>query len=324
MPDRPINPDTRLLLLLFILFYMNTPPSHDETPESQVFGVIGPPGIGKTVAMNIVRDEANRLELGNRLNLGRPITVGVARKSTTRASRTEDEMKESGLEVGTGPGQFDPDTMIGVYTLSNNGAMYGYRPEELNKDTADLLIAEPSLHHLTEIEEYLGDRLTTTFLAATRQYRLDRLGGRGTEDPAEVRRRVIEGDSQIIMADVLRAPLGMSVEDLTDPAMVEIFRNLRSAESEEATAAGIEALEQYLLAYVQEPDAEKAAKYATTTAKNFAEEVRHLHVKDGVTYIANVVTVDESYLSKNPLQDGKFREAILAIVGDVLAEQLTA
>ena len=298
---------------------MNAPSNHEE--ESIVFGFMGPPGIGKTVAMNIVEDEANRAELGKRLGIEGPVTVDVVRKSTTRDNRGKDDrLKESGLAVGTEPGQFNPDTMIGVYTLSNNGAMYGYRPEELNKKTARILIAEPSLHHLTEIEEYLGDRLTTTFLAATRQYRLDRLGGRGTEDPAEVRRRALEGDSQIIMANILNAPLGKPVEELTDAKMVELFMDIRTAEEGADLENAIAALRQYLHDYVQEQDEAKAAKYDAATAKSMAEELRHLHVKEGVQYIANVITVDESFLSDNPIVSGKFRDAMLKIVEDALSE----
>lgn len=296
---------------------MNSP-SHDyDDQDSIVFGIIGAPGIGKSVAMRIVEDEDNRKAVGIELGREGPITVGVARKTTTRPNRGEDDrMKESGVPVD----EFNNSEMVGVYTLSNNGAQYGYRPSELNKKGFDLLIAEPSLHHLTDVEEYLGDRLSTMMLVASREYRLARLGERGTDDMAEVRRRVLEGDAQIIMANILGAHMEMSVEDLTDPKMVELFLNIRSAADMEEAAQHIAALRQYLLDYVGETDAEKAEKYATTTAKNFAEEVRHLHVKEGQEYIANVVTIDDSFLSKSPISEGKFRAAILRIVGDVLRE----
>jgi len=293
----------------------------NEEISSKVIGFMGPPGIGKSVAMNIVEHEPNRVAIGEMANLGRPLTVGVARKSTTRASRTEDRMKESGLKVGTGEGEFNPDTMVGVYTLSNNGAMYGYRPEELNKQGVDVLIAEPSLHHLTEMKEFLQDRLETTLLVATRDYRLARLGGRGTEDMAEVRRRVIEGDSQIIMAEILGAPLGKSASELTDARMTELFMEIRNAA--EGEVAGIVAkLEQYLIDYVQDPDAEGAASYAKKSAANFAEEVRHLAPKQGQSYIENVVTVDDSFLSSDVLNEGKFREAILEIVAQSVRSKM--
>lgn len=289
----------------------------NEQGEALVIGFMGPPGIGKSVAMNIVEHAPNREAVGKMLNLDRPITVGVARKSTTRASRTEDRMKESGLSVGTGPDQFDPEAMIGVYTLSNNGAMYGYRREELNKSGVDVLIAEPSLHHLTEVKDFLQDRLVTTLLVATRDYRLARLGGRGTEDMAEVRRRVIEGDSQIIMAEILGAPLGKTASELTEPRMVELFTKIRNAQ-EDAVAGAIAELQQYLVDYVQDPDAAAAASYAEKSAKNFAEEVRHLAPQQGRSYIENVVTVDDTFLSSDVLNEGKFREAILNIVSSSL------
>lgn len=296
---------------------MNSPSNDHDEQESIVFGIIGAPGIGKSVAMRIVEDEENRKAVG--VDLGRgPIKVGVARKTTTRPNRgADDRMKESGVPAE----EFANGEMIGVYTLSNNGAQYGYRASELNQTGYDLLIAEPSLHHLTEVEEYLGDRLSTMMLVASRQYRLDRLGGRGTEDMAEVRRRVLEGDAQIIMANILGAPMEKSVEELTDPKMVELFLNIRSAADMDEAAPHIAALRQYLMDYVGEADAEKAAKYADTTSKSFAEEVRHLHVKEGEEYISNVVTVDDSFLSEDPIRDGKFRAAILDIVGDVLREE---
>ncbi len=272
------------------------------TKEPLVLGFMGPPGTGKTVAMEIVEHEPNRQAVGQTLGLGRALNVGVARKSTSRPSRgADDRLKESGVAVE----EFDKPEMIGVYTLSNNGAKYAYRASALQADGVDVLIAEPSLHHIEDVKNYLGGRLFTIFLAASRAYRLARLSGRGTEDPVEVRKRVLEGDAQIIIASMLGAEMSQGADALTDATMLEIFKKIH-ATTDDAT---VTELAQYLSAYAG-GDADAAKKYGDSTAKLFAEDIRHVH--GGKKAIEHVITLDDSYLSKDPKNEGKYREEILA------------
>lgn len=270
--------------------------------EPLVLGFMGPPGTGKTVAMEIVEHEANRKAVGDTLGLGRLLNVGVARKSTSRPSRgADDRLKESGVDEA----EFDKPEMIGVYTLSNNGAKYAYRESALRAEGVDVLIAEPSLHHIEAVKLHLGGRLFTIFLAASREYRLARLSGRGTEDPVEVRKRVLEGDAQIIIASMLGAEMSQGADVLTDSLMVEIFTKIQDSDDDLAVGQ----LSQYLADYAG-GDAEAAKKYGDTTAKLFAHDIRHVH--GGQKAIEHVITLDDSYLSKDPKNEGKYREEILA------------
>jgi hypothetical protein len=47
------------------------------------------------------------------------------------------------------------DEFVGEYTLTNNNAKYAYSKAELDQDDKDVLVAEPSIWHLSEIKEYL-------------------------------------------------------------------------------------------------------------------------------------------------------------------------
>ncbi len=287
-------------------------------PLPIVLGFMGPPGIGKTVAMNIIEDHKNRILVTENLGWDRTLEVGVARKSTTRENRgADDRLKESNLSDQ----EFDAGNMIGEYTLSNNGKRYGYRESELNKPGADLLIAEPSLHHLEAINAYLRDRLQIVLLASSRQYRMDRLGGRGTENQAEVRRRVLEGDAQLIIAEMLKAPLKHTAMEWTDSTMVKIFTDIRDANSIDDARLHIDTLAEYLADFAKDPDQVTGKKLADKAAQSFAEEIHHLPHANGHTLIDHVLEVDESYLSRDPLRRGKYRYKLLQTVGDILVDR---
>ena len=94
------------------------------------------------------------------------------------------------------------DQYVGEYTLTNNNAKYAYPVNELNKE-ADILVAEPSIHHLSVMKAHLKDRLVVILIAADTEYRKVRMNGRGTEEESQVNKRVIEGDVQIYIASKL-------------------------------------------------------------------------------------------------------------------------
>ncbi len=286
----------------------------DIVINTPIVGFMGPPGNGKSVAINTVEYADNRVEMGERLNLGRPLNVGVARKSTSRGGRgADDRFKISGLPESA----FDDPNMIGVYRLSNNNALYGYHANDLRaSEGTDLLIAEPSLHHITELKDRIRGRFHVVFFASDRAYRDARLNGRGTEDPVEVKKRILEGDAQMIMANMLGAHMARGVEELTDPDMVALFAAVRSAKDDAARAQAEAELKTYLAAYVG-GDAATTEKYATSTAKLYAGDVAHLEVGADKS-IDHVITFDPSYITKNPMQEGKFRKEILEQVEGVL------
>ncbi len=274
--------------------------------ETPILGIMGPPGNGKSVAINIVEDVGNRAEVGEQLGLGRPLNVGVARKSTTRPNRgADDRFKKSGLPAEA----FDDPRMIGKYVLSNNGAQYGYHADDLRApEGTDMLVGEPSLHHIRELSERIDGELYSLFLASDRDYRFARLGGRGTEDPIEVKKRVLEGDAQTILVDMLGADLVASPEDLTDAEMVALFYAVRDAKDADELQRAVTALEQYLAGFAG-VTGESAKKYAAPTAKLYAEDIRH--VGSGESPVDHIIVLDDTFLSKEPIRDGKYREKVL-------------
>lgn len=296
---------------------INTPHSSGDeiVIDTPIVGFMGPPGNGKSVAINTVEDAGNRAELGERLGLGRALQVGVARKSTSRGGRgADDRFKKSGLPEEA----FNDPKMIGVYRLSNNNALYGYHTDDLRApEGTDLLIAEPSLHHIAELKDRIRGRFHVVFFASDRAYRDARLNGRGTEDPVEVKKRILEGDAQMIMANMLGAEMGRTVEELTDPDMVALFAAVRSAKDDAEYARATAALEKYLAAYVGA--SESTAKYAASTAKLYAGDTKHLGL-GAEKSIDHVITFDPSYITSNPMKEGKFRKEILEQVEGALRQ----
>ena len=146
------------------------------------------PWLGKTVAMHVVENEENLKDVQNSLGREDAVTVGVARKATSRPSRwADDVLKISGVPEE----EFveHKDDYVGEYTLTNNNAKYAYPKSELQKE-ADILVAEPSIWHLWEMKKYLWDRLVVTLIAADTNYRKERMNWRWTEEESQINKRM--------------------------------------------------------------------------------------------------------------------------------------
>lgn len=167
--------------------------------ESKIYGFIGAPGVWKTVAMNIVENEKNLSELS--AILWKELTVDVVKKSTSRPNRGADDR----LKISWVPEEdfiVNADNYVWEYTLTNNNSKYAYSKDELNKE-ADILVAEPSIHHLSVMKAHLKDRLVVILIAADTEYRKVRMNGRWTEEVSQVNKRVIEWDVQLFIASKL-------------------------------------------------------------------------------------------------------------------------
>lgn len=185
------------------------------------------------------------------------LTIDVVRKATSRANRgADDRLKISGVpEEDFTDNQ---DQYVGEYILTNNGAKYAYPVDELNKE-ADILVAEPSIHHLSVMKAHLKDRLVVILIAADTEYRKVRMNGRGTEEESQVNKRVIEGDVQIYIASKLSGEDGEMLSKMIDPKGHEIYEEIYTTtegNDEELTKK----MEDYFLGLVGE---EKFAKEAT-------------------------------------------------------------
>lgn len=151
--------------------------------------------------MNIAEHPENLKHIKDTLGLEKDLEIGVVKKDTSRPNRgADDRLKRSGVPEE----DFvkNKDKYVGEYTLTNNNAKYAYHTDELNQE-ADILVAEPSIHHLAVMKAHLKDRLVVILIAADTEYRKVRMNGRGTEEVSQVNKRVIEGDVQIYIASKL-------------------------------------------------------------------------------------------------------------------------
>ncbi|MCK9467130.1 MAG: hypothetical protein M0P94_02270 [Candidatus Absconditabacterales bacterium] len=194
---------------------------------NKIFGFMGAPGLGKTVAMNIAEHPENLKSLKETLGLEKDLTVDVVKKDTSRPNRgADDRLKNSGI-----PEQNfidDKENYVGEYTLTNNNAKYAYHVDELNKK-ADVLVAEPSIHHLSAMKTHLQDRLVVVLIAADTEYRKIRMGGRGTEEESQINKRLIEGDVQLFIASKLSGEDGEILSKMIDPKGYEIYELIYSS-----------------------------------------------------------------------------------------------
>ncbi len=293
-----------------------------DTYLRQVFGFMGAPGTGKTAAMNVVEAPENLQEIAARLGKD-SLTVDVAKKATSRENRgADDRFKISGMPRENF--ENNPE-MIGRYILTNNGAYYAYPKSEFEKD-ADILVAEPSIHHLDAVKAHLGDRLVTIMLVASRAYREARMTERGTEEMSQVLKRLVEGDAQTWLVNKLGGGNLVKVEELIDADLNAIFNRMYEAKDD---AAAVTALQQeftdwlanHVMGGAEADDATK--KFAADAAKEYTHLVTSLTPVSG-KIVEMMMVLDDSYLSSNFIKEGKFREEILNTVETYLKQRLNA
>ncbi len=209
-----------------------TPSEGKKENGPVIIGFLGAPGLGKTVAMNVVENEENLKDVQETLWLDRPVKIWVARKTTSRPSRwADDRLKISGVSEKVFEEQ--KDDFVGQYTLTNNNAKYAYSKAELDQSDKDLLVAEPSIWHLSEIKKYLWDRLVVCLIAADTQYRKERMNGRWTEEESQINKRLVEGDVQIFIASKLSGEEGKILPKLIDPRGLEIYEKIYASNGDE-------------------------------------------------------------------------------------------
>lgn len=191
---------------------------------NKIFGFMWAPGLGKTVAMNIAEHPENLKALKETLWMENDLTVDVVKKDTSRPNRwADDRLKNSWI-----PEQNfidNKDKYVWEYTLTNNNAKYAYHVDELNKK-ADILVAEPSIHHLSAMKAYLQDRLVIILIAADTEYRKIRMGGRWTEEESQINKRLIEWDVQLFIASKLSWKDWEILSKMIDPRWYEIYESI--------------------------------------------------------------------------------------------------
>lgn len=283
------------------------------TQSWKIFGFIWAPGVGKTVAMNIVEHPDNIRELSS--VLGRDPQINVVRKSTTRPNRwADDRLKISGVPEE----HFDAekDNYIGEYVLTNNGARYAYHVDELQKEW-DILIAEPSIHHLWVIKDYLKDNLVLILLAWDSNYRETRMNGRWTEEISQIRKRLVEWDVQIFIASQFSWDNWKNLEKLIDTEWYAVYEKAFSS-TEENEAEVFEEMKEYFTNYIWWDDIET---FAHEAAKEYMKLLKKSADHKGQKLFDHIVVKsleDEMKVTGDFLKEGIFRDTIVNIVKSYL------
>ena len=288
-----------------------TPSEERKENWPVIIGFLWAPGLGKTVAMNVVENEENLEDVKESLGRDRPVEIWVARKTTSRPNRWADDR----LKISWVPEEVfeeKKDDFVGEYTLTNNNAKYAYSKAELDQPDKDLLVAEPSIWHLSEIKEYLWNRLVVCLIAADTEYRKERMNGRGTEEESQINKRLVEVDVQIFIASKLSGEEWKVLPNLIDPRGLEIYEKIYSSNGDEKYLGE---LRDYIFDLVGEEEfPDKSSKeYFNMIVKN-TQNGGDLKLFDHI--IVRSLEKDEPF--ETMLVHGDFRDQIINVVKEHL------
>ena len=286
--------------------------NYDENQENWpvIIWFLWAPGLGKTVAMNVVENEQNMKDVQNSLGREDAVKVWVARKATSRPSRwADDRLKISGVPEE----DFieHKDKYVWEYTLTNNNAKYAYPKSELQKD-ADVLVAEPSIWHLWEMKRYLWDRLVITLIAADTNYRKERMNWRWTEEESQINKRLVEWDVQIFIASKLSGEQGKILPNLIDSRGLEIYEKIYQSGWDEKY---LWELKNYIFDLVGEEDfADKSSK------EYFNMIVKNIGNWNGLKLFDHIIvrSMEKDEPEETMLVQWFFRDSIINIVKEHL------
>jgi len=282
--------------------------------KNKIYWFMWAPGLWKTVAMNIAEHPENLKNIKETLWLENDLTVGVVKKDTSRPNRwADDRLKRSGIPEEDFTN--NKEKYVGEYILTNNGAKYAYHVDELNQE-ADILVAEPSIHHLSVMKAHLKDRLVVVLIAADTEYRKVRMNGRGTEEESQVNKRVIEGDVQLYIASKLSWDDGEMLSKMIDPKGYEIYEEIFTSASDDAEAT--KKMEEYFLWLVGE---DKFAKEAT---EEYFKMIRNNTKKGENEKLFDHIIVrsleKDELAGSNFLTEWDFRDNIVSVIKKHLSE----
>lgn len=156
----------------------------------------GPSAVGRDFLLDLLLQFPH--EIGATLDLGRPITMGVAKKTTDRVSRKTETLKEC-IPPDEFSSELAQNKILAVYTLESNGCRYGYRPDAFESDDVDILIGDASVYQLPELKNVLGNDVTIFGMIGSRENREKKLRGRKTETEEEIIKRLNLGDAHVAL-----------------------------------------------------------------------------------------------------------------------------
>ena len=151
--------------------------------------------------------------VGERLGLGRPVKIGVVKKTTTRPSRSIEFLKIC-VDDQTFKQGIDAGLILAPYVLESNGHWYGYHRSSFDSaEESDVLVSDASVYQIPALKQEFGAQLFTSAMIATRQYRYENLLARGSENQEEMTDRLNLGDAHVVLAILMANEPGVDYHD---------------------------------------------------------------------------------------------------------------
>lgn len=184
--------------------------------ESMIYLLPGASATGRDFLLEQLLGNAD--VVGQRLGLGRPLNIAVAKKTTTRPSRSGVETLKICVDHDAFEDGLKKGEIIAPYTLESNGHKYGYHKASFeNKDGADIMVSDASVYQIPALKKEFGSRVYASAMIATRGYRHDNLKIRGSEKPEEMQDRLNLGDAHVVIAMLMAPQSGKHYRDFVDP-----------------------------------------------------------------------------------------------------------
>lgn len=273
--------------------------------KPRILAFMGASGSGKDLAIEILTSLPGRRTVAKKLELSEPVSIRIVSKVTDRPARDTEVTKIPVSEEDFTNLQ-RAGKLIGEYQLRSNGCRYAYRMEDLTQTCKEeFLVAEPSILHILELKEKFGDQIHCTFLTSSRGYRERLLKKRGTESPAEIIKRLDEGDGQTFVALHLAGKSADFISQFVSPEIAADFQKLLSSSPDTWKQQG------YLLGLREKigPELVDILENVITHKGKVVDEL--INIDRFQTFIDDIVILDDKFITDNPYQAGLFSESII-------------
>lgn len=245
--------------------------------------------------------------VGVRLGLDRPVRVKVARKTTTRPSRTVELLKRCVEAEEFAKGE-SAGEIIASYVLESNGHKYGYHRDDLQPDEeADLLVTDASVYQIPQLKQVYGNRVHAAAMVASREYREFNLRARGSESEEEIINRLNLGDGHVAIAMLMagREDFATLINDALAVMITTLLHAVRSGQENRDIEVAI-------------------ADF--TRSQNVVTILKELATYAGEPLMDSLLVLDETHRTnaETPVVETKFFDAGVDLIRQALETQEVA
>jgi hypothetical protein len=287
----------------------------------KILALMAPPASGKEILMLILASYFGRIAIQIALGLAHLPEILIIQKLTTRFSRGDGDIAKKCISDSEMQAMIAAEEALCDYILPANGKTYAYRRKEFAEPRSEhILVIEPNIITAEALKEEFGDRLELIFFVSDRAYRAKLLQLRGSEGPAEVKKRLDLGDGQIIYGLLLA---GAPDEQMQQFIHEDIFasylrlKNILLGDNQK----DLEQIKAYFVKTVGEDltnliisqlDSPKSSSKAPLLAQ-FGDVERKPTQQEGNQSFAECVFLNPSFFSPNPKTRGPLKDAAVRL-----------